>query len=696
MSMFGEVVFRRESAPLAVPAVRRGAFAAHSDRFDLRAAGLLLAITLAGHVWSLGDAPFLDDHLHQDRLRSISMPPRPHDLLRVTTIAPDDFIHCWWQEKTNRWQYARPFSVLVMKTVHWLGGGAMLPQHLASLAMHYAIVLLVFYLCMTLTRQRFWSIFGAALFALYTHTIIPVGWLAAQNAILQTLLTLTAMMLYARASGLDLSPDTRPPSTGPMQSSAFAGVILCAVLSILSREVGVVLPLLTLAMDLAYGGRDHARRRRGAHLTLAAISLSFMLWRFFFFFEPIPDFYARRPDEPGFLTWCTAKLLHYLASAVWLTPMTIGPTGRFDPFRETPGDCLLMTGIILFMSAGYYLACRNIRGWWIWPLWILLSVLPVVPIMATPHTGYMTGVGFAIAMVIGPALRATARPVSIGRWSRPVAGWFMFATLVYVVLTNLTWEGLQSAERATLERLTMLPAPRAEQRHTFFVNLPFVNIYTPIAMRGAWGDSADRTDYHVLTYSPDVLYVEGDCTVEQTDDRSFTVEITGRPYFAGALGRYLIEAMRIDRHPLATGRRYTSTLHPGAPFHAEVIGSDSSGVRKLKFVFEKPLASPEYRFIVATRDDPAAELHFRPDVAAPTESKAPIAAVADSVRQAAELRPQTAGAATDEALNAFVHDRDRIARLQARSHWVAQIRDLVGKAIRSDLYFTGPPFPSPR
>jgi hypothetical protein len=115
-------------------------------------------------------------------------------------------------------------SVLLMKAAQRLSGGAMTGLHLVSLALHLATAFMVLSLCLQLTQQRFWSVFGAILFALYTHTIIPVAWLASQNAVLQTALTVAALLLYVRASGLELGPDSAPrAAVPPLHAGWFAG-----------------------------------------------------------------------------------------------------------------------------------------------------------------------------------------------------------------------------------------------------------------------------------------------------------------------------------------------------------------------------------------------------------------------------------------------------------------------------------------
>lgn len=633
-----------------------------SRRFPLVSCACLVLATLAAHGWSLRDGLFIDDHLHQQRLAKIGW--SPSELLSVTTIAPDEFLHCWWQERSTRWQYARPLSVLLMKAVYVVSGGRPVAQHAVSLLMHLGVVFMVLRLCWLLTRDRFWSFFGALLFAWYTHTIIPVGWAASQNALLQTGLTLAAILLYLRASGLEIGPEAASHPPAPLNGPAFGGVAACFVLSLLARENGVVLPPFLLAMDLAYGGRRTVWARRHVHLALAAVAGIYLVWRLLYYYEPLPNFYQQRGTGPAYLLWCFAKLLHYVCSTVWLTPMTVGPTGRYAPFSEVPADCALMIGILALMSIGYYLACRNVRGWWLWPLWILLSVAPVVTVMATPHTGYMAGVGFAVAMMLAPALRRRARPVSIGRWSPAVAAWFMFATLVYVVVTRLIWDGMQAAENYAIAGITAHAPPDEETTDVFFINLPFINVYAPVHLKEHWGSAAEKPRYHVLTYAPDVLRMDRPCRVERLDDRRLRVCVEGKPYYSGALGRYLIEAMR-PSGPLKKG-----DVVGGEWFDAAVEDADEQGVWSLVFTFRRPLDDPRFRIYVCTDTDPASLLRF------------------DGPSADLDLLPAVAN---DPArLESEFH------RLRDTLEWVYRIRSAIARVVRTDLYMTGPPFPGPR
>lgn len=737
----------------------------HSDqprtlRKDVGIVLLLALATFAIHGWSLGDGLFLDDHWHQRQLETRGW--SWSDLLHTTTLEPAQFMQTWWQEKPIRWLYARPVSIAVMKLAYHVSGGNVPAQHAVSIFLHFVNACLVYVLCLWLTASRSWSLVGGLLFVIYSHSVFAVGWLASQNIVLQTGLMLAAMLIYVRASGLRLhansfatSSDTSSAATPRLRRGLFVWSVILFGLALLSRENAVMLPVILFAMDLSFGGRRHVRSRLGAYAIFALLTIGFVIWRMVYFYHPIPGVYMRRPDGEGaYVLWCVAKLMHYLCSAVWLSPMTVGPTGRYNPFTEVPGDCLLMFVILGIMSTGYYLACRNARGYWIWPLWLLLSFLPVVPIMATPHSGYLAGVGFAVAMVLGPGLGDDIRPVSIGRWCRPIAIWFLIATSIYIPIYRTLWEGMLGAEQYTIAKITGEP-PADEVTDLFFVNLPFVNIYSKLCLEKAWGRNIKDIKCHVLTYAPDLVRMEDRCYVEQVDSHRFSVSVKGKPYFSRLLGRYLIESMR-DSGPFRVGDSVS-----GDVFDVDVLEANGAGVSKLVFTFREPLASEHYRFYLTTKNCVSARVCFRTqgaesgrlaplakpprrpeDVAlagrrlAAGEAAAaeilfsalhsgspalqsrswsafrrvalPVAEAMGSPVQdelektlpsqaeLSKIRFWWGEAVKDETLEALWLRRNDFQEIREARDGIFTVRGIASMIIRTDLYLTGPPFPGPR
>ncbi len=691
-------------------------------------AATITAVTLLAHGWSLGDGLFLDDHLHDLNLRQArwSLP----DFLAGTTIEPARFIQAWWQDKTVRWDYARPATMFWMKAVQAISGGSNTAQHASSIAWHLCCCLMVYSLCFKITRRRGWSLFAAIVFAIYPHNTYAVSWLAAQNAVMQTTLTLAAVICYIRASGLvlhqgaaGLDPrDTsttdlaggsrlglktsvaagvsqavgrrgrRPPrepgfatepggmarhqACPPLNGVWFVAVLALFVCGLFSRENAVVFPVLVLAIDLGFGGRRHLLARWKTHLLLMTMAGVFALWRLNLFESHIPTAYLRRPDDWSYPLWYLAKLLHYLACVVWQAPMFVGPMGYRNPFVESAADSLLTVAVVAVFGGAYFVACRKLPGYWIWPLWILLAMLPVVPFLATPHMAYMAGVPFSIALVLKPALAPAGR----ARLSRAVAVGMLVLSIAAFSVYRLCWRGVLAAERYTIAQMSANPAP-APGSDIFVINLPLANVYLPIILEQAWGPTAEGLRVHVLTYAPHLLIGPkldqpparggpsgahrtavsdpngsangGISRIEQIDAHSFVLSIEGDHYFAGLLGQLLAEDMR------QAGRFRQGDIVHGDLFDARIVEADDRGVQRIEFTFAEPLAGDRFGFYIITDDCPGAEVIFQ---AQPEDRTQPT------------IRCANLDAAPD-----LVRKRDLLFK----------VIDATAKIIRTDLYLTG-------
>jgi hypothetical protein len=630
----------------------------------IRTAAILAAATLLFHGWSLGDGLFLDDHWHTAQYAKAEW-SWAH-LVESATIAPQRFIECWWQETPLHWQYARPFALLAAQATYLLSGESAVALHAASVLLHFAVALLVAELAFRLTRSARWSCTAGLLFVIYLHTPVPVAWPAAQNALLQTALMLAALLLYCDASGLDLTP--RPAEAVAAQAVKslgrwrFGASFGLWVLALLSRENALMLPPLLVGFDLAYGGWRTVRMRWPAYLAFALVGGVFLAWRLTF--PNMPDVYFRPNDGGDYWAWLAAKLLHYLCCAVWLNPLTVGPTGRFEPWRDTPLDLAIMAGIVIVFSVGYVVACRRVRGWWLWPAWLLLAVLPVAPVLATPHSGYLPGVAFAIAMVLGPGTARVLKPDRQRRISNGVAIGYLVAMSACFPLYRMLWNSFRAAENYTVACLRTQPPPVAA-RDVYFINLPFVNVYAKFHLARDWDSSFADKSIHALTYAPNILAMDQPTRIVQLDDHAFRVEVDGQPWFSRLLGRFLIDAMRRSG-PLKPGDNYKAKN-----FHVTVDDAGPEGVRALTFRFNRALDDPEHAFYVSTPDHGGVRLRFANGTTGP--------------------RPIDLPSLSET-------ERPDVARLRRTRDLLFLMRDFTRNrlGIRSDLYLTGPPYPGPR
>jgi len=701
----------------------------------------------------------LDDHWHQDRIAKMGW--SIGEMLDATTLDPEAMVSSWWQERPVRWRYARPFSVFLMKIAHALFDDVSFALHALSLVMHVVIAAMVHYLCLLLTRHRFWSVVGGLLFVVYSHSVFAVSWPAAQNTVLQTGLTLGSLLCYLRASGLNVYSGRRDSDNAISRGDgvadvprlgrgAIAWVMVLWVLALLSRENAVVFPVIFVAFDLAFGGRRHVWARRWVYACMGVVAIGYAVWRLVFFYLPIPEVYLHRPDGNGYALWWIAKLLHYLCSAVWLSPMVIGPTGRFHPFQDVPRDCLLMIGILAVLGTGYYQASRKARGYWIWPLWLVLSILPVVPILATPHSGYLCAVSFSVGLVLAAGLGAQMKPIGLGRVYRLAPLAYLFAMCVYLPLYRSLWEAMIASERLTVAEMTSDRRPEGVT-DIFFLNLPYVNIYAPLGLEEAWGDSMTGVRCHVLTHSPDLTRMSSPCMLRILDAHSFTLSTQGREYFSGLLGRFLIEGMRGGGR-FAVGDESSTDL-----FNVKVVRASAQGVSELRFTFHERLTSSRFRFYLSTTEHAALRL----EMGGVKHEEAPVdksavslqnvtlavdalsrgrAAAAETLfsamdssdaalrqaswakfaRVAGPVAVATAATTQDLLDNAMLPNewravrdwwrlrvtdrivdqvwvrRDVFADLRRRRGQLAKVRAVTAGVIHTDLYLSGPPFPGPR
>lgn len=714
---------------------------------------LLTSATMVVHGWSLADGTVLDDHWHQKGLREHGW--SPSELLRTLEIEPAQWVQLWWQNESVRWEYFRPLFILGMKVCYGvIGGNDPVPLHAFSIGLHVVSAVLIVLLARRLGLGRAAALVAGLVFVVYPHAIMTVAWPSSQNVVLLAPLLIGAMLCWLGVIGVGGAKRGTPVR-------ALVGLFVLWLLALLTRENALLLPMFLAALDLGYNGWRGVRGRLGVYAIFAAVGVGFVALRAAVVTHPMPDVYVQWPGADGIVAyafWAFAKLLHYLTTAVWFAPMTIGPTGRYHPFFEAPFDIALMVGILAAMGALYWWLTRERRGWWLWPLWVLLAVLPVVPVIATPHSGYLAGVG--VALGLGVVLDGRSR--SAAAWGdgaplsrhvrRGVIIVYLTTACVFAMFTRWQWTAIIAAEQLVIDNIAA-QQPESDVEHVFFINLPFVNIYAKPALDRRLGEPFASTRAHVLTFSPDVFLFEQRSFLRVVDGHTLDVEVRGRPYFAGLLGRFLLEGFSTYGH-LASG-----FLAATEEFDVEVLESEPAGVRALRFRFRRPLSDPAYAFYLTSRVRGAARLRFGAGLGALQESTpsgveseraslnevntlaaqlnagsasagARLLAIGSGARLPAAVRsaareaampvvsfvaeatggPEFASSAADftaarDWWRARVDDavladtwlmRERFAHWYKQREEVPNARMWIGKVLRADLYLTGAPFPGPR
>lgn len=561
---------------------------------------LLVVTVLVSHGPSLWDGLFFDDHWHRSVSREYGWSFT--DLVKSGTVDLSGKLnHLWWQTDKMVWQYARPVAMLITKIEYYAAGGARsdpMAIHAFAIFWHWATSLFVYGLACWAGLKPRWALVAGIMFLIMPHSFFTVGWAAARNALVGGMFFAASVLCYAHASlG---RPDRSRASRGLLFGLAFA----LWILALLSRETALVLPGVIFLLDWTVGGTRHLLRRLPFHLPLWILCLAFVYWRVnYFSVDVVPEIYLTRPegwDDLTYYRWAAIKLIHLLFCLTVYTPMLMG-IATYEGVEKNWTILLVMTAVVLLIAVWYVAVSRGKRGRWVWPAWVVAAFLPVVPVFEMPHFGYLPAIPYAIMI----AIVLSRLPVRV---KPAVVTLVIIGTVWSLVLYHVLWWGTVRSEQLVYENIqaTSPPPEPGAHRKMFFINLPIVAIYTPVAMREIWDFPVENLDGYVLTFAPHPLMMRKPSTVEQLDDHTLVVSTPPPGYFSGRPGQMLIDGSR-SGEPLLTN----DEINPGdTGFRVLVLDGDESGVRKLKFAFERPLASSNYWFYVSTPDMPAYLLRF--------------------------------------------------------------------------------------
>ncbi len=269
---------------------------------------------------------------------------------------------------TGNWHPLTWLSLMLDAT---LGGGAPWVFHATNLLLHLLNTLLIFRLLARATDAKWPSALVAALFAVHPLHVESVAWIAERKDVLSTafsLLTLLAYVSYAR----------RPAAR------AYAGVLALFAASLLSKPMGVTLPVILLLLDFWPLRRlDPApgalRRLRG--LVVEKLPLFALAAASSVVTVMVQSRRGAVGDFESFPIWtrfanAVVTCVTYLVHALW--PARLAIPYPYDLERLTAAHVVMSGVALVAITAAAARAWRTrpylIVGW----LWYLVSLLPVI------------------------------------------------------------------------------------------------------------------------------------------------------------------------------------------------------------------------------------------------------------------------------------------------------------------------------
>jgi len=599
---------------------------------------LVSFFVIAGYAQSVRFGLWFDDHPHFLHLKERGWSHK--DAVETAYLAVPGEVMDYWGRSEPLIRYYRPVAFTLMKIEYIIAGWRPEIMHLFSMAWHFLCAMLVGRLAMKFLGSRTWATVAACMMAIHPAHVGTVTWIACQTELITTALQLTAILAYSRHArwgerlvypsdtfagrnrawftGRPQTPAVSLPATASATESPVTAAILlsllCFALSLGCRENAVLLPIVFWIGDRLCGAgrRKWLRWEHIAMLVMIAVYLCIRHWT-------LQGFYSLTWQKMAGLSqfemvrFMFDKPIVYLLGIFSYVPIMPGLT-----VGQTGGPPVVLYGIAATLLAAFVVIWRLFgrSPALLWPLvTMLLTMAPTIPIYPSAHHLYLPSFGGILLMTSFIALVGGIRLPSgqrLGRLRKSVLG---FVIVTHVIgLTALTlWRGYGMMTSGLPEDLVVddvikrSPKPIRPGDHLFFINIPnMAALYCSCAVRAEIG--LPELYAHALTYSPDVLCMEGPATLEVIGSHRLRVRAPADDAFLkGMPGQIVLSMLNLPKPK--TGDTFTADLDrykvkrnsptgvtTGDKYTVIITDADDMGIRELEFVFNKRLDSPEYHF----------------------------------------------------------------------------------------------------
>jgi tetratricopeptide (TPR) repeat protein len=312
----------------------------------------------------------------------------------------------------------RPLFLTSMALSWWAGGGETLPFHVTSIMLHTGNVILLFLILGRVFSRRsdpvgglppvaaFWAAFSAAvLFAVHPLTTESVNYISSQSVPLAAFFLLLSFYLFLVTYGWG------PPQSGnAVTRLRLAASYTAYFLALLSKPIAIVLPLLLILWELAFGNKSkdadepfwrQCRQRAVKHLPYFLITILFLAIRAVVV-PTTPTTAASGGQSIGaiyvhYLTQTKAMVFYYLQQAV--LPFDLNVDRAYQPSTTITDPKVLLAIAVFVLIVGFLVRYRrhgNIVFWTLWfPACLLLTTYVVIlGQTVNEHRVYISLAGF--------------------------------------------------------------------------------------------------------------------------------------------------------------------------------------------------------------------------------------------------------------------------------------------------------------
>lgn len=547
----------------------------------LRLAALILC-GLVLHIPTLNMGFFADDYTHQLVLRGLAdhptlrywslydfgVTPRPGDSTFESGAFP------WWSSDDWKGRFFRPLTSMTLWLDHEMFGEWALGYHLTSFVWYVVLLILTYMLYKSLGLSEAAALVALLIFAAMDSSLLPVGWPANRNSLLDSVFLVAAILILSRFSG--------GGRWMALSAAVFLGVLAC-----LSKESGIA--AFVLIVVYLHGLRRSSAAMASARWvwtgTLVCVALAFAHLTLFVSagFGTNTTFYPMPWQHP----YAYAERLFTLSAIAPVSFIGMFPTDllSLQPQFGLPAALLcLIPGAVLCRTIWKYV--KDFPSTWFWIVWIVVTLLPQGAPPTSDRQLFQASIG--AAALLGLFLtrawdRRAAEPIARPRKFLPA----LIAVGVFVVSPlSLLFAGASVRFLAAQSRESLLAAelgdPALGRREIFLLQAPN-DLVTALAL-AVW--AVERGEVNVRAWPMQL----GGRPLRWTriDERTFDLETLGKPF----LTRMFENVFLTSNDPPPVARTWQTAL-----FAVEAMDSGPAGFMRFRVRCPAALENPRYRFL---------------------------------------------------------------------------------------------------
>lgn len=310
----------------------------------------------------------------------------------------------------GNWRYYRPMFLLWARINDWLFGLRAIGWHAAAVALHGVVIWLMYAVGKKILRDDWGAAIGAVLFAVMPVHIETVAWVSGYSDTLLAVFLLASILCFAKA----LEGGTR-------RTWWMTAAVALGALTLLTKETGIVLPVLALGFAWAFSfSQDGGRLRRArAALESAApligVTIAYVVVRAIVLHGSA----AAAPLEPPHalrtaLMTLPAAAWFYAWRSVWPFGMSAFYDANFVTSVSARNFLLPLLGTLAAVVV-LCAICRRSRAmmysvfWFVTPVAIAIAGLTVFTPWDVVHDRYLYVPSIGLAWILGAGLERLAR-----------------------------------------------------------------------------------------------------------------------------------------------------------------------------------------------------------------------------------------------------------------------------------------------